>query len=202
MIVLIAFQQRHYSGQGLVLRVISGILKGKKLQSFSSPKIRPTSDRVKESLFNILGNVLLEDADVLDLFSGTGNLGIESLSRGAKLVCFAENDRESLKTLRANLDSCGLAEKADIISLDVLKALQLLENKGRSFDVIFLDPPYMKGLTGRTLEALGEGSLADNAVVVAEHAAKEEMRKCYGMLSMTDERRYGDTVISFYGREK
>ncbi|MBE9535624.1 MAG: 16S rRNA (guanine(966)-N(2))-methyltransferase RsmD [Proteobacteria bacterium] len=184
------------------MRVISGTLKGKRLESFSSPKIRPTSDRVKESLFNILGSALIEGAEVLDLFSGTGNLGIESLSRGAKLACFAENDRESLKTLRANLSSCGLTDKADIITLDVLKALQLLEKRGRSFDVIFLDPPYMKGLAGRTLEVLGESSIAGDALVVAEHAAKEEMQDCYGILNMMDRRPYGDTLISFYGRGK
>lgn len=185
------------------MRVISGILKGKKLQSFSSPKIRPTSDRVKESLFNILGNGLIEGAAVLDLFSGTGNLGIESLSRGAKSACFAEKDRESLKTLKANLNSCGLTDKADIISLDVLKALQLLEERGRPFDLIFLDPPYMMGLVGRTLEALGKSSIASDALVVAEHAAKEELQSCYGILNMTDERPYGDTVLSFYaGRRK
>ena len=190
------------------MRVISGILKGKKLQSFSSPKIRPTSDRVKESLFNILGKELIEGAAVLDLFSGTGNLGIESLSRGAKLACFVEKDRESLKTLRANLDSCGLTDKADIISIDAMKALQLLESKDRSFDLIFLDPPYMKGpaemesLANSTLVALGASSIASDAIVVAEHAAKEELQKCYGMLKMTDERRYGDTLISFYCREQ
>jgi len=202
MIALSAFQHGHYSGQGLVLRVISGTLKGKKLQSFSGTKIRPTSDRVKESLFNILGRELMEGAAVLDLFSGTGNLGIESLSRGARLACFAENDRESIKTIRANLNSCGLTGKADIITLDVLKALQLLEKRGDGFDVIFLDPPYMKGLAGRTLKALGESSVAKDALVVAEHAAKEELQGSYGTLNLTDERRYGDTTISFYGREK
>lgn len=184
------------------MRVISGTLKGKKLQSFSSPKIRPTSDRVKESLFNILGKETLDGATVLDLFSGTGNLGIESLSRGARLACFAENDRESLKTLKANLESCQLVDRSDIITIDVLKALQLLEKSGRSFDVIFLDPPYMKGLADSTLEALGKNSITRCALVIAEHAAKEELQRCYGILNMTDQRRYGDTLISFFGREK
>ncbi len=183
------------------MRVIGGALRGKKLKSFRGRRIRPTSDRVKEALFNIIGIRPLEGAAVLDLYAGTGNLGIEALSRGAAKACFVERDRESLKLLRENLYSCMLCDRARIIPMDAGKAIGILEEEGESFDVIFLDPPYGRGLAAKTLEILGGSAVAARAIIVAEHAYSDRLKDRYGDLVMTDSRRYGDTSLSFFERE-
>jgi 16S rRNA (guanine(966)-N(2))-methyltransferase RsmD len=184
------------------LRIIGGSLRGRKLQSFKGQKVRPTSDRVKEALFNILGNGLCEGASVLDLYAGTGNLGIEALSRGAKRACFVEKERDSLKTLKENLQECGLMERAEIIPIDAVKAIHALEKKGESFDLVFLDPPYYRELADKTIEALGESTILREAVVIAEHSARDALKKNYGRLRLKDERRYGDTSLSFFIEEQ
>lgn len=184
------------------MRIIGGALGGRRLQSFKGQKVRPTSDRVKEALFNIIGRDLCEEASVLDLYAGTGNLGIEALSRGAKRACFVEKERDSLKTLKENLRECNLTGRADIIPIDAVKAIHALEKKGESFDLIFLDPPYYKELADKTLDELGKSTILREAVVIAEHSNKDELKKCYGILRLKDERRYGDTSLSFFSEEK
>jgi len=180
------------------LRVIGGELRGRRLLSFKGDGIRPTSDRVKESLFNIISGTLTDGIKVADLFAGTGNLGIEALSRGAGLVFFVEKDKNSVHLLRQNLAQCGLNAGSRIIPMDVLKAIPFLEKSGERFDIIFLDPPYGKGLADAALEALGNTVMASGALVVAEHDSKEEIKERYGKLKMEDKRRYGLTALSFF----
>jgi len=188
----------HLNKGGSVLRVISGNLKGKQLRPFKGHGIRPTSDRVKEALFNIIGPAAVHDAIVLDLFAGTGNLGIEALSRGAATACFVEKTKSSLNVLRQNIDLCNLAEKAKIMPCDAKKAISILGERGMTFDLIFADPPYGQGLIDETLEALSMSGILRGAIVVAEHAARDTVRPDYNHLEIFDSRKYGRTSLSFF----
>lgn len=183
------------------MRVIGGTLRGKKLVSFKGKNIRPTSDRIKESLFNIISSYIEDEIRVADFFAGTGNLGIEALSRGAGEAVFVEKDNNSLAIIRKNIDLCRLKEKSSLIPLEADKAIALLEKKGKPFDIIFLDPPYNKGLAHETMELLGQSILTEGALVVAEYASQEKIEENYGKLKMIDRRRYGDTSLSFFTGE-
>lgn len=183
------------------MRIISGTAKGRKLVSFKGDKIRPTADRVKESLFNIIASNFgpLEDRKVLDLFSGTGNLGIETLSRGAAGVIFVDENPRSMDVLRKNIDLCGFTGRSEIVIAKVENGIRLLSKKGRRFDLVFLDPPYEKGLVEKSLkEIVSEGVLEEGAVIVAEHSRREVPLMEYDGLTLADRRKYGDTEISFY----
>ena len=182
------------------MRVISGTRQGKHLKSFKGRKIRPTSDRVKEALFNIIKQDMAEGTKVLDLFAGTGNLAIEALSRGASKAYLVEKDRDSLSIIRENIKLCSFQKEAEIIPVEVKKAIPVLEKKGATFDIIFIDPPYDAGLAGETLDLLGESALSKGALVVAECSSRETLEERYGKLVLKDMRRYGDTSLSFFER--
>ena len=135
------------------MRVISGKLKGKRLFTLKGLDLRPTSDRVKEAIFDILQNSI-PGRKVLDLFAGTGAMGIEALSRGAKRAVFVEGSPQSLTVLYKNLEACRLQEQAEVLSREVQAGIKILSERGETFDLIFLDPPYGKGLARKTLQAL------------------------------------------------
>lgn len=162
---------------------------------------RPTTDRVKESVFGILGE-LLAGARVLDLFAGTGALGIEALSRGAVQAVFVEREPRAAGVLRENLRRTGLAGEARVLVRDVLAALGGARGAevGGPFDLVLLDPPYGTGLAGAALERLGsEGaSLSDEALVMVEHSNHELPPDGVGTLRLVRRERYGETVVSFY----
>jgi len=177
------------------MRVIAGKARGRKLLAPKSSSIRITADRVKESLFNILHP--LEGRSFLDLFAGTGNVGIEALSRGAKRVVFVEMARLHTGTIKKNLDLCGIDTGFEIVPKTVKKGIELLSMRGKCFDIIFADPPYEKGLIQTTLSILGEYRITSkNGIIVMEHSSNEECRSNDGFV-VTDQRKYGDTVISF-----
>lgn len=160
--------------------------------------IRPTSALVREALFNILGEEI-RGARVLDLFAGTGALGIEALSRGAAAVVFVEQNSAAVQVLRKNLENCGLQEVTRIISRSVSQGLKPLADQQQQYDLIFLDPPYGRGLATVTLELLAKsGVAATGSRVVIEHSRQEELAVTCLPLSRTDERRYGETIVSFY----
>jgi 16S rRNA (guanine966-N2)-methyltransferase len=179
------------------LRVISGTLKGKKLFSVRGQSVRPTSDRVKEAIFDILQD-RFRGQNVLDLFAGTGALGIEALSRGATAGVFVEENSRSLVALRRNIENCRLEDRTKVLVKEVRAGLRILEEKGERFGLILLDPPYGKGLAGKTLEALCRSSIVDpDGLVVAEHSVSEDLASLPS-LERVDERRYGDTQVSFF----
>lgn len=183
------------------MRVISGTARGRRLASFRGDKIRPTADKVKGSIFNIIVSSFgpLENREVLDLFSGTGNLGIEALSRGAGKAVFVDENRESINILKENLYLCGFAERSEIIQATAESAIKILSKKGRRFNLVFLDPPYGKGLIDKTLEEIiSRNILEDTAVVIAEHSLRERPFAEHDELALIDRRKYGDTEISFY----
>jgi len=183
------------------LRVISGNLKGRRLFSVKGLSLRPTSDRVKEAIFDILQDCF-QGQKVLDLFAGTGALGIEALSRGARRAFFVEGSARSRSALRKNIENCHLEEKAEVLGREVYAGINLLEARGESFELIFLDPPYGKGLARRTLESLSRSSIvAAGALIVAEHSPSE-LLEAIPPLKKVDWRRYGSTQVSFFRHEK
>ena len=183
------------------MRVVGGSLRGRNLIPFKEDKIRPTSDKVKEALFNIIAPYLTEGMLVADFCAGTGNLGIEAISRGAGRAVFVELDRACLAVLQENLDRCKIKDRAELILSDVKKAIKCLESKDYLFDLIFLDPPYGEGLADETMDMLGESSIASKALVVVEHSATDHIKENYGRLEMKDMRKYKNTSLSFFKGE-
>ena len=180
------------------MRVISGTLKGRKLASFRGRHIRPTADRVREAIFNIL-NLSWDDREVLDLFAGTGGLGIEALSRGAAGAVFVEHDPRACALLEKNLRALLLTGRAEVIRLSVEEGMRLLKRRKRSFDAAFLDPPYGTGLADSTLHLCARSAiLREKAVLVVEHHLRDTIASDYGVFRLSDRRQYGETVISFF----
>lgn len=182
------------------MRVISGIKKGFKLKAPKGNNTRPTSDKVKESLFNILENIdNINNSLVLDLFSGTGNIGIEFLSRGAKECYFIENNIESIKVIRENLNKTNFINQSKIYKNDVIKAIKILGKKELRFDYIFLDPPYSKGLSELTLDEIEKNNiLNENGIIIIEHESKSSLKSEFLQFYKYDTRKYGDTSITIY----
>jgi 16S rRNA (guanine966-N2)-methyltransferase len=187
------------------VRIISGSARGRRLLTPGNYRIRPTADRVKESLFNILAVQLGNFAGcrVLDIFAGTGNLGIEALSRGAAEAVFIDENRQAASLLGKNLELTGFTGKGKVLQKEALSALRSMEKHADPFGLVFLDPPYRQGLSGLVLEFLASSALIDeDSLIVAETAAKEELLDRFGALREYDRRVYGDTAIVFFMLEK
>ncbi|MEK7376384.1 MAG: 16S rRNA (guanine(966)-N(2))-methyltransferase RsmD [Candidatus Margulisiibacteriota bacterium] len=185
------------------MRVIGGTARGRVLKTAllaGGKKIRPLSDRAKEALFNILAQVT-PDCVFLDLFAGSGQVGIEALSRGAKLCVFCEKESGAVRFINDNLELCGFSDRAEIFALDVLSAISVLDKNKALFDVIFIGAPYGRRILLDTLEKISKsGILKVNGIVIAEHTKRQEAAREYGGLKKFRENRYGDTVFSFYRR--
>lgn len=183
------------------MRVISGTRKGHKLKSPKGLNTRPTQDRIKESLFNILGNIG-EGSLVLDLFSGSGSIGIEFLSRGSKKCYFIDNSSNSIKIIRENLNITRFNNKSKIYKKDVFRAIQFLSSEGLRFDYIFMDPPYKRGLVSSVLEFIDENDiLKSGGLIIIEHENELELADFIFNLDKVDKRKYGSKTISFYIRK-
>jgi 16S rRNA (guanine(966)-N(2))-methyltransferase RsmD len=181
------------------LRVIGGTARGRKLQMVPGSGTRPIGDRAKESLFNILG-AHIESARVLDLFAGTGSVGVEALSRGAGRAVFVESDRQAVNTIQANLRATGFAERGQVVRSDVF--IYLRNDPREGFDYLHVAPPQYHGLWRRTLLALDERPAWVNpdGIVVAQIDPKEFEPLSLANLALYDERRYGNTLLAFYER--
>ncbi len=159
--------------------------------------LRPTSDRVKESLFNILGSEV-QGKVVLDLFAGTGNLGIEALSRGAEKVIFVEKGRQALQIIQTNLNQFGLTDRSEILPKDVNRAIGILKQRGECFDLILMDPPYEKGLIQRTLMKLNTHRIYHkDSILVIEHNRREPLPHILDEWNLVRQQKIGDTLLSF-----
>ena len=179
------------------MRIIAGTLKGRRLAPVKG-LIRPTGAKVREAIFNILGEAV-EEARVLDLFAGTGALGIEALSRGAREAVFVEDHPESLKVLRRNLASLDLMGRVLVLPVSVLSALKKLAVRGEKFDLAFLDPPYAGEKALAALRALAAAAImTPGAWVVAEHSRRDQLPEAAGNLEARQLRRYGDTQVAIY----
>jgi 16S rRNA (guanine966-N2)-methyltransferase len=180
------------------MRVISGTAKSRKLKS-PGEATRPITDRVKENLFNILG-VRVIDAKVLDLFAGAGSVGIEALSRGARRATFVELDAEALSVLRENLRLTKLADRATVRREDVFRFIR--RSPREQYDLIYIAPPQYKGLWEETLLLLDKRNLlAQDGLIVAQIHPKEYRDVELASYKLSDERKYGSTMLCFYRRE-
>jgi 16S rRNA (guanine966-N2)-methyltransferase len=181
------------------MRVIAGKWKGRKLVGFDADNLRPTTDRVKGSLFNIWAHHI-DGANWLDLYSGTGNLGWEALSRGAQHVTFVDISQKSLQVLRKNQQMLGALDEVDIVKSDVLEFLR--KYKGAPFDMITIDPPFPLKICQETLEVLGGSQACGSETrIVIEHSKHEPLIEKIGALCCIDSRSYGDKLLAFYSRE-
>jgi 16S rRNA (guanine(966)-N(2))-methyltransferase RsmD len=182
------------------MRVIGGAAKGRRLRVPKGKAVRPTAARVKESLFNILPRDLT-GMKVLDLFAGAGNLSIEALSRGADHALLVDVSARSAAIIKDNLLRLGFAAQSEVWVAPVARSLRTLFRRNESFDFIFLDPPYDRGLAGRSMEVIGQCRLLRaTGTLIIEHSARESLRPRYDSLRLHDQRRYGDTRLSFYRR--
>ncbi len=180
------------------MRIIAGSAKGRPLKGPKGPGLRPTSDRVRESLFNILGQ-WLEGLVVLDLFAGTGALAFESLSRGASRAVLVDKGKEALRLCRENAAALGMLERSEILSSAVDSRLAPTLTSRGPFDLVFADPPYADFAPAQILELLAAVPLVrPEGRVVVEHDRRAEAPAALGPFERVDERRFGDTVVSFY----
>lgn len=178
------------------MRIIAGEFKGRRLESPADYSVRPTTDKVKEALFSILSQQIW-GSRVLDLFSGTGNLGIEALSRGAAECIFCDSSRDSLRLIKSNIEHCKAQKGARVIPGDFRKTLMNLDGQ---FDIILLDPPYGKGFLEPAFELIREQNLlAEDGVIVAEHRREEELPEEFCGFTKNKERKYGIIKLSIYG---
>ncbi len=179
------------------MRIVGGTFRGTRLAEVGkgdkTAHLRPTSDRVRESLFSILTHQdVIQDARVLDLFAGTGALGLEALSRGAHSVCFVEKGRVSQRLIKENVAKLRVEQHTTLVSVD---ALRLGDNRYEPFDLVFLDPPYGKGFGKTALEHASKGNwLSPQATVVWEESSAQEPPAGF---ALTDHRRFGDTHVTF-----
>ncbi len=180
-----------------MLQIISGKLKGKKLFSIKGNAVRPTSGRIKESIFNII-RADIDNAVVLDLFSGTGAVGIEALSCGAQFCTFVENSNHSLTVIKKNIATCRLNEKTNIIKWNILQNLNCLNSLKHKFNIVFIDPPYNNNFISIALKNLkASNSLAPDALIITEYGKKETEFKYLSSFHVSDNRKYGKTLVSF-----
>lgn len=179
------------------MRIITGKARGLKLTAPKNWDVRPTADRVKESLFNIIGSKIT-GAQVLDLFAGTGNLGLESWSRGAGHIVFTDMSRESLRLVASNIAKCRAQSDTETFYGDACQLLEKLYKKGKKFDFIFADPPYNKGLVQKVIAVLDKSPvLTEGGYLIAEHSAHDELGVLPACFELVRCETYGETKISF-----
>lgn len=179
------------------LRVIGGELRGRRLLSVKGYQTRPTADRIREALFNILSK-RVAGAVVLDLFAGTGALGIEAMSRGAESAVFIDIDTHAARIIEHNIAACSLQRRTRCIRWDIVKNLNCLRPCPQNFDLVLMDPPYNRDMILSSLANLHRsGCLKSNAWIVVEHGSLEAVLEGSVPFSLFDQRRYGKTLVSF-----
>jgi 16S rRNA (guanine966-N2)-methyltransferase len=180
------------------MRVSGGAIRGFRLRSLRGAVLRPTAEKVKEAIFNVLGPKVI-GANVADIFAGTGNIGIEALSRGAAHVLFVERHLPSVRLLKNNLTTCGLTHKALVYTMDASGFLRRAARQSMMFDILYADPPYHTPVAERFLRQLGKSDImSESGIVVIEHFQKKSLPDKTGCLSVLKRYRYGDTLLSFY----
>lgn len=182
------------------MRITGGVARGRSLRAPRGSRVRPTADKVRAAIFNILASrTEIAGRRWLDLFAGTGALGLEALSRGAGHVTLVDESLESLRIASLNVERSGFSAQVEVRRLCLPLGLRSLKRVAELFDGAFVDPPYRRGLSQSTLQELGELSmLSVGALVVVEHASEEELAERYGTLRLQNARRYGSTGLSLY----
>lgn len=180
------------------MRIIGGEYRSRLISMPRGVEIRPTQDKVREAIFNLLGDVSGKSA--LELFAGSGAFGIEAISRGARYAAFVDNNFRCAETIRANLESLGVAEsRYEIIRANALSLLPRLEKEAEKFDIIFLDPPYYKGIARKCLINIDSYDiLSPIGLVIVEHFKKDNLTLDLKSLALEKKRQYGDTLVSIF----
>ncbi|MGI5883776.1 MAG: 16S rRNA (guanine(966)-N(2))-methyltransferase RsmD [Candidatus Spyradocola sp.] len=176
------------------MRIISGQARGRKLVTLEGEATRPTLDRTREALFNIL-QTRVRGAKVLDLFAGSGALGLEALSRGAQSAVFCDNSRQACDVIRKNIDAVRVGDRSRLLCCDAMDALKRLA--GERFDLVFLDPPYRKGLVDQALRGLLAAQALEPEALVVVETAQEEAFDLPESLRIADSRKYGKSRLHF-----
>ena len=184
------------------MRVISGKARGLKLNTPKNEDVRPTTDRVKESLFNII-NFYVMDNNILDLFAVTGSLGIECLSRGANKCVFVDKSKESMSIVKSNIKKARVENESITLNTDFKSAILSLGRQGDKFTIIFMDPPYYKNMFIDALSSVDENNLLEeDGIIVVEHDTKDSFPDNVGRLYKDREKKYGNTTLTFYKMEE
>lgn len=180
------------------MRVVAGERKGLRLKAASGNTTRPTTDKVKESLFNIIGP-FFDGGIALDLFAGSGGLGIETLSRGADKAIFIEKDRKAYTVLKENIQKCNYEEYSEVFCNDAVRAVKAILKRDILVDYLFVDPPYAKMEYYDLVQQLVDGrKLSDDAIIVCEHAKEVTLPQAYGPYTLQRQELYGSSYLSIY----
>jgi 16S rRNA (guanine(966)-N(2))-methyltransferase RsmD len=180
------------------MRIIAGQFRSRRLKGTPPAGIRPTSDKLRETLFNVLG-ARIEGAAFLDGYAGTGAIGIEAISRGARFVYFVDQSRKSIAMIRENLSSLGVDDGFRILNTELPKAIELCEREGAVFDIAFLDPPYdREDLYNEGLELFGSRPVMQDGILVIEHSKRLAMPESTGALEKFRSIIHGDSGLAFY----
>ena len=185
------------------MRIISGVSRGSRLVTLEGTETRPTLDRVKEPLFSII-QMHIKDASVLDLFAGSGALGLEALSRGAKMAVFSDISDKAINVIKQNIEKTKLGEKTVVIKNSYEEVLKQMKSEKKEFDIIFLDPPYKSGLLDDAIRKILEYKLlAKEGIVVVETDTEAELQKVQNVdLHIKDIRKYGRVILLFLERKE
>ena len=182
------------------MRVVAGTLKGRSIKAVKGTNTRPTTDKVKESIFNIIGPYF-DGGVALDLFGGSGNLGIESLSRGIDRVIFVDRETIAINTIKQNVKDLKIEDQVEIYRNDAFKALKAIVKRGLQFDLILLDPPYKGQRINEIIEFIHENELlAMDGIIMAECLKEDELHESIGDIHQVKREIYGITAITIYNR--
>lgn len=180
------------------MRIIAGIARGRKILSPTGMGTRPTLDRIKESMFSIIQNRVY-DSTVFDVFAGTGSLGLEAVSRGAKECYLVDKGTETFGFLTENVANLKFTDKCHCLNMDSYSAIENLARKSMEFDIIFIDPPYLKDMIPQAIEKIEKLKLLkSNGIIVTKIDTSEKICSGYGDIILIDSRKYGNTTVCFY----
>ena len=180
------------------MKILTGSLRGRRITFRPSPELRPTSDKARKAIFDMFQGEM-EGKRVLDLFSGTGALGLEALSQGAEQVTFVDSDRAQCRDISANLEQVGLTARTTVVCADALEALRRLSVSGPSFDFVFIDPPYDDGMASKSMEKLAAlGLVSKDGFALVECRKRHDLPEVFGELKLLRDKRYGQTKILIY----
>lgn len=184
------------------MRIITGKARGLKLETPKNYDVRPTTDRVKESLFNIIGSRII-DTKILDLFAGTGNLGLEAWSRRASEIIFVDNSKESLKIIKKNIEKAKAKDDVKIMNTDFSNAIEMLAKQNEKFDFVFSDPPYNKDILIKVMDKIDKNEILNiGGYLIIERSKQEELTLIPENFELVREVRYGATYICFLRWQK
>ena len=180
------------------MRIIAGEAKNRIIKTRKGFDTRPTLESVKESLFSIIAPYV-EGSIFLDLFSGSGSISLEAISRGAKRAVMIEKDGEALKYIIENIDNLGFTDRCRAYKNDVIRAIEILGRKNEKFDIIFMDPPYQDNVTKKVLKAIDKANiLTEDGLIICEHHLLEDLEDNIASFRKTDERKYNKKILTFY----